>query len=108
MEKWQTRQPRGRGTCPADDRRARARSSALANTAIGSAGTACLCASAVDVLAAARSRRRGGVRLGALGSVSVLAIMATSGQHRLGRADGFALFGWSTAVLFFIASLNGL
>jgi hypothetical protein len=46
--------------------------------------------------------------LSALGSVSVLAIMATSGQHRLGRADGLTLFGGSTVVLFFIASLNGL
>jgi len=46
--------------------------------------------------------------LSALGAVSVLAIMATTGQNRLGRTDGLALFAGSTAVLFFIASLNGL
>ena len=46
--------------------------------------------------------------LSALGAVSVLAIMAATGQHRLGRADGFSLFAGSTVILFFIASLNGL
>ena len=46
--------------------------------------------------------------LTALGAVSVLAIMATTGQHRLGQADGLSLFAGSTAILFFIASLNGL
>jgi hypothetical protein len=46
--------------------------------------------------------------LSALGAVSVLAIMATTGQHRVGQADGFPLFAGSTAILFFIASLNGL
>jgi hypothetical protein len=46
--------------------------------------------------------------LSALGAVSVLAIMATTGQHRLGKADGLSLFAGSTAILFFIASLNGL
>ncbi|HEX5221618.1 MAG TPA: hypothetical protein VFZ59_18785 [Verrucomicrobiae bacterium] len=44
----------------------------------------------------------------ALGAVSVLAIMAASGQNRLGQADGFSLFAGSTTILFFIASLNGL
>lgn len=46
--------------------------------------------------------------LSALGAVSVLAITAASGQNRLGQADGFSLFGGSTVILFFIASLNGL
>src|SRR5438105_1570412 len=46
--------------------------------------------------------------LSALGAVTVLAIMATTGQHRLGRADGLSLFAGSTAILVFIASLNGL
>ena len=46
--------------------------------------------------------------LSALGAVSVLAIMATTGQNRLGQADGLSLFAGSTAILFFIASLNGL
>src|SRR5215813_11473836 len=46
--------------------------------------------------------------LSALGAVSVLAVMATNGQHRLGQADGLWLFAGSTAILFFIASLNGL
>ena len=46
--------------------------------------------------------------LSALGAVSVLAITAATGQHRLGQADGFTLFAGSTAILFFIASLNGL
>src|SRR5216110_1128051 len=44
--------------------------------------------------------------LSALGAVSVLAIMTATGQHRLGRADGLWLFGGSTVILFFIASLN--
>src|SRR5690349_2268477 len=44
----------------------------------------------------------------ALGAVSVLAIMATTGRHRLGQTDGLWLFAGSTAVLFFIVSLNGL
>src|SRR5262245_14327483 len=44
----------------------------------------------------------------ALGAVSVLAITAASGQNRLGQADGLSLFAGSTAILFFIASLNGL
>jgi hypothetical protein len=34
--------------------------------------------------------------------------MATTGQHRLGQADGLSLFAGSTAILFLIASLNGL
>src|SRR5262245_63922683 len=46
--------------------------------------------------------------LSALGAVSVLAIMATTGQNRFGQADGLWLFAGSTAILFFIASLNGL
>jgi hypothetical protein len=46
--------------------------------------------------------------LTALGAVSVLAIMATTGQNRVGQADGLSLFAGSTAILFFIASLNGL
>ena len=46
--------------------------------------------------------------LSALAAVSVLAIMAATGQNRLGQADGFSLFAGSTAILFFIASLNGL
>jgi Ca2+/Na+ antiporter len=46
--------------------------------------------------------------LSALGAVSVLAIMATTGQHRFGKADGLSLFAGSTVILFFIASLNGL
>jgi hypothetical protein len=46
--------------------------------------------------------------LSALGAVSVLAIMAATGQHRLGQADGLWLFAGSTVLLFFIASLNGL
>ena len=46
--------------------------------------------------------------LTALGAVSVLAIMAMTGQHRLGQADGLSLFAGSTVTLFFIASLNGL
>jgi hypothetical protein len=46
--------------------------------------------------------------LTALGAVSILAIMATSGRDRLGQADGLALFAGSTVILFFIASLNGL
>src|SRR6185295_5119356 len=46
--------------------------------------------------------------LTALGAVSVLAIMAMTGQHRLGQADGLSLFAGSTVILFFIASLNGL
>ena len=46
--------------------------------------------------------------LSAIGAVSVLAIMTATGQHRLGRADGLWLFGGSTVILFFIASLNGL
>src|SRR3954462_8874943 len=46
--------------------------------------------------------------LSALGAVSVLIIMATTGQHRLGRSDGLSLFAGSTVILFFIASLNGL
>jgi len=46
--------------------------------------------------------------LSALGAVSVLGIMATSGRNRLGQADGRALFTGSTAILFFVASFNGL
>lgn len=46
--------------------------------------------------------------LSALGAVSVLAIMAATGQHRLGETDGLLLFAGSTAILFFVASLNGL
>lgn len=46
--------------------------------------------------------------LTALGAVSVLAILVATGHNRLGRTDGFALFAGSTAVLFFVASLNGL
>jgi hypothetical protein len=46
--------------------------------------------------------------LSALGAVSVLAIMATTGQSRLGQNDGLSLFAGSTIILFFIASLNGL
>jgi hypothetical protein len=46
--------------------------------------------------------------LTALGAVSVLAIMATTGQNRIGHADGLSLFAGSTGILFFIASLNGL
>lgn len=46
--------------------------------------------------------------LSALGAVSVLALMAMTGQYRLGRADGLSLFAGSTVILFFIASLNGL
>src|SRR2546423_12753326 len=44
----------------------------------------------------------------ALGAVTVLAIMATTGRYRLGQADGLSLFAGSTVILFFIASLNGL
>jgi hypothetical protein len=46
--------------------------------------------------------------LSALGAVSVLAIMATTGRTRLGPSDGRSLFAGSTAILFFFASLNGL
>jgi hypothetical protein len=46
--------------------------------------------------------------LSALGAVSVLAIMGATGQNRIGNADGLSLFAGSTAILFFIASLNGL
>src|SRR3954453_17314597 len=46
--------------------------------------------------------------LSALGAVSVLAIMSTTGRHRFGQADGLSLFAGSTVILFFIASLNGL
>lgn len=46
--------------------------------------------------------------LSALGAVGVLALTAATGQNRLGQADGFSLFAGSTAILFFIASLNGL
>src|SRR5689334_11142637 len=46
--------------------------------------------------------------LSALGAVSVLAIMTATGRHRLGQSDGLSLFAGSTAILFFIASLNGL
>jgi ABC-type transport system involved in multi-copper enzyme maturation permease subunit len=46
--------------------------------------------------------------LSALGAVSVLAITAMIGRHRLGQTDGLSLFAGSTAILFFIASLNGL
>jgi hypothetical protein len=46
--------------------------------------------------------------LTALGAVSVLAVMATTGQNRIGHADGLSLFAGSTVILFFIASLNGL
>src|SRR5204862_2333582 len=46
--------------------------------------------------------------LSALGAVSVLGIMATTGRNRLGQADGRSLFTGSTAILFFVASLNGL
>src|SRR5437763_5757056 len=46
--------------------------------------------------------------LSALGAVSVLGIMAATGQHRLGQTDGLSLFAGSTTLLFFVASLNGL
>jgi len=46
--------------------------------------------------------------LSALGTVSVLAVTAAGSREHLGQADGFSLFAGSTAVLFFIASLNGL
>jgi hypothetical protein len=46
--------------------------------------------------------------LSALGAVSVLAIMGATGQNRVGQADGLSLLAGSTAILFFIASLNGL
>src|SRR5689334_5988511 len=46
--------------------------------------------------------------LSALGAVSVLAIMVATGQHRVGKTDGLVLFAGSTAILFFVASLNGL
>ena len=46
--------------------------------------------------------------LSALGAVSVLAIMGATGEHRLVQDDGLSLFAASTAILFFIASLNGL
>jgi hypothetical protein len=46
--------------------------------------------------------------LSALGAVTVLAIMGTTGQYRLGEADGLSLFAGSTVILFLIASLNGL
>src|ERR1041385_7055120 len=38
--------------------------------------------------------------LSALGAVSVLAIMATTGQYRLGQADGLSLFAGSTVFFF--------
>jgi len=43
--------------------------------------------------------------LSALGAVSVLAIMATTGRNRLGPADGRSLFAGSAAILFFNAEL---
>src|SRR3954469_1532693 len=46
--------------------------------------------------------------LSALGALTFLAILGTTGQHGLGRADGLSLFAGLTAILFFIASLNGL
>jgi hypothetical protein len=46
--------------------------------------------------------------LSALGAVSVLAVMGATGQNRIGQANGLSLFIGSTAILFFIASLNGL
>jgi hypothetical protein len=46
--------------------------------------------------------------LSALGAVSVLGIIATTGRNRLGQADGRSLFAGSTAILFFVASFNGL
>jgi hypothetical protein len=46
--------------------------------------------------------------LSALGAVSVLAVMGATGQNRIGQANGLSLFAGSTAILFFIASLNGL
>src|SRR5262245_15039340 len=46
--------------------------------------------------------------LSALAAVSVLALMAGTRRHRLGRTDGFSLFASSSVILFFIASLNGL
>src|SRR6476660_3563037 len=46
--------------------------------------------------------------LSALGAVSVLAIMGATAQNRVDHADGLSLFIGSTAILFFIASLNGL
>jgi hypothetical protein len=46
--------------------------------------------------------------LSALGAVSVLAIMGVTGQNRVDHADGLSLFIGSTAILFLIASLNGL
>jgi len=46
--------------------------------------------------------------LSALGAVSVFAAMAATGRNRIGEAHGLALFAGSTAILFLIASLNGL
>src|SRR3954469_4111972 len=46
--------------------------------------------------------------LSALGSVSVLVIMAASSELHLGRTGGHALFAGSMVILFIIASLNGL
>src|SRR5262245_31238005 len=40
--------------------------------------------------------------LSALGAVSVLVTMATTGKHRFGQGDGLSLFAGSTALLFFI------
>jgi hypothetical protein len=40
--------------------------------------------------------------------VSVLVIIAATGQARLGRTDGLSLFAGSTVILFLVASLNGL
>jgi hypothetical protein len=46
--------------------------------------------------------------LTALGAVAVLAILAATGQARLGRTDGLSLFAGSTVILLFVANLNGL
>jgi hypothetical protein len=46
--------------------------------------------------------------LATLGAVLVLAVMGATGHNRTGSTDGLALFQGSVAVLFVIASLNGL
>ncbi len=46
--------------------------------------------------------------LATLGAVLVLAVMGATGHNRTGSTDGLALFQGSVAVLFMIASLNGL
>jgi hypothetical protein len=62
-----------------------------------------------ELLVGARQPRTYWLRLlTALGAVSVLAIVAATGQGRLGRNDGFPLFAGSVVVLFFVASINCL